>query len=286
MRSFINNCIFKGTRIPHFTILLVKKNNHKNSYLIDGLQRVTAIIKFMNNEFSVNIDEKNIYYSNLNDKERSEIENYHVQVEKIKGTHIDGINWIDNEQKRVSHTSGSYLYRHRLDSDICRMTHSVVTSTIHILKKKYLDTSTMYGNYVISRDTDFYLYICDIIAHICISTSVKDLPTCYPDGDNKLYLERDDIKSILYDVNMVNSIIMNINSIKTPYSLQILPSLVNYSKYDKIISIDNNVASILYCKAKLKTSKLNKTICGNKATYMNGIYPCCGRHRATNAEFQ
>lgn len=287
MKSFITNCIFKGVRIPHFTILMVKENNNKSQYLIDGLQRVTAIIKFMNNEFSVNIDGKDIYYSDLSSKDKSEIENYNVQVEKIKGTHMDGIKWIDNEQKRVSHTAGSYLYRHRLDSDICRMTHSVVTSTIDILKK-YLDVSTMYGNYVINRDTDFYPYIAAIIAHIVLGTSVKELPTCYPDGDNKLYLEREDIKSILYDVSMVNSIIQNINSINGPYSLQILPSIVNHINKDNNLLVTESTTQpvITYCRAKLKTSKLNKTICGNKATYTNGTNSCCGKHRGPNTEFQ
>lgn len=278
--SFVRDCVFSGSPIPPMMLLCVRgkdgnKIKPKDCYLIDGLQRRHALLEFVSDVLSVLYEGVVVKFSTLTEKYRNKVLEHQIVFNYIKGTHADGNKWLDNEQKRVSHTSGDYIYRHRFDRDIARMAYDIVNSTYSILNQ-FLDSSACYGNYVIQRVEDYYPFIVSVIAlKLDLINDKSDMPTCWPDRQGVLWLDRDEIMKVKYDPVLVNDLISQITEMKKKYTLQILPTILTQSK--------KHTSS--YCQAFLKGK--NKK-CGFKAKYTNKYHnaPCCGFHTKEHIRFE
>lgn len=296
--SFLISLLLKNNLIDRFVLLYNPSNSTKsniinkfsrktpkdkasNYYIIDGLQRRYAIHKFVKEGFEILYDNNKIIYNNLLDKTKKLILDIELNFVIIDGNHNDGIKWIDNEQRRISHTAGEYIYRHRIHNNVAKMTYEIVDKTYDILNK-YLDKSALYGDYIVhdDRPEDFYPFIANIVAHMSdANISPKHKITCWPNSEGILWLEQDNILNIKYNNTLVNNIINKINNISNKYTIQTL--YIHISSPTK--------STITTCKAIVQSRKNKGSICGCvcKTPNIHEIYklPYCGKHNKDTVKF-
>lgn len=72
-QSFIIS-VFKRINIPPIAVLLHRDGSGKQTYqIIDGKQRLTTLIRFYNNEFSINVNGKDFFFKDLDSIDVSEL---------------------------------------------------------------------------------------------------------------------------------------------------------------------------------------------------------------------
>lgn len=95
--------ILLGRHIPHLAIInsISDKNVLMDKYLIiDGKQRLSTVFKFIDNEFTIIIDNKEYLFSELPDEYKNTIMNYHFRTYMVNEyfdkriTDQDKINWF------------------------------------------------------------------------------------------------------------------------------------------------------------------------------------------------
>lgn len=83
-RDFIKNILLEKTVEPVVIVLHELENTNEIIYVIDGKQRLLTIHKFLHNEFSIMINGKDVYWSDLDDSAkmffRSRINNFTANV--------------------------------------------------------------------------------------------------------------------------------------------------------------------------------------------------------------
>lgn len=284
-RTFIHDVLFRGASIPRMMLLCPKRTpgcdpKPENCFLLDGLQRRLALSDFLEGKMSIQYEGREITKNNISNLKK--LQGYKIICDYIDGKDREGVMWIDNEQKRVSHTPGDYIYRHRHYSGIAKMTHDVFEAC-KIRLNQYLDRNTLYGNYIIDRNEDFYPFLALIIAREKgANVGKRDIPTCWPDRENTLWLDRLDITSIHYDNLLVNTLIGKINSIQEKYTIQSLVDIILTEASSK--SVQTRPCST--CRAIIKTGQRKGVECG-KPTRYTGPHgrKCCGNHQGKTTEF-
>jgi|ERR1051325_1043934 hypothetical protein len=74
--------LLKGIKIPHLSIIQYSPNEQERVYkIIDGKQRLSTLISFYRNEFSIEWEGENYYYQELDRKAQKEIELFGVQAD-------------------------------------------------------------------------------------------------------------------------------------------------------------------------------------------------------------
>lgn len=290
-QSFIASCILEGDPIPYMTLLYKKPliGMGKSSlgvypqycYLVDGLQRYNALKRFITGSLSIVYKGQTIFYNNIPNQE--DILRHAISFLYIEGTDEDGIRWIDNEQKRVAHTAGDYLYRHKVDRGICKIVVEVFQQCRDTLLK-YLDKDTCHGNYIILRDEDFYPILAAIIASKYSGWNKKEIPSCWPNREGVLWLDREDIKRIKYSLDTVKDVSQKINRISTKYTPQTLHEYILIESQAPVTKVINTCRAIIVSNSSAKKG----SICGCTAKYTNTFSnkPCCGNHSRSTAKFE
>lgn len=284
--SFIVSCLFGGHIIPAITVLCEDDGiQAENCFLLDGMQRYYALKHFIEDDREIWIDSQKIRFSQCTDRDRNAIYGHNIHANRIKGNDSVGITWIDNEQKRVSHTPGDYIFRHKGDRDIARMTHEIIQATKeHMIS--LLDRDACHGDYAYHREQDLYPIIALSLAILIANCDRRILPSCWPNRDGVLWLDRQEIASIKYDENIVAQFIARIKSINNKFSLQILIDII--APKPQQIGRKEKPPAFTYCRAILKSGERSGQICGNKVKELNEYTKqwCCGVHRSKNIKFQ
>lgn len=84
-RAFIES-IMMGCPIPSLMFSLDKDNKYT---VLDGKQRLTTIVEFVSNKFSIEIGDKDVYFATLDDKVKIPFMNKHLPASLTEGLTLD-----------------------------------------------------------------------------------------------------------------------------------------------------------------------------------------------------